>query len=546
MGSNPLWAQSSPDSPVKKLDRRTSAVDSARSRFQNNVDSVANLPHRFTHLTDSLNPALSKYNRKLDSVKRKLTHRIDSLQRLKLPADQYTHILDSVERAGPLKDVSQAEARLASLERKVNEPFTKLNTEVNKIETKINQKLSDLNKEAGGGTSLPGITNLPKLQVPGINPGTLPNTNLNLPTGNLPNATNPLNGLKGLENNDLARNLGNETSELKNITNVPQKELSQLKSIGELGKAEKELGQVNKIEGQAKGYTKDIQKVSNGNLDSLTVTKILENKAMQMGPMKPFQEEAGTINQYKAMAAKGNDSKAMEKLAMEQVQKQAVNHFAGKEKELQSAMSRISKYKQKYSTLTSINDIPKRIPNAMHGKPLMERIVPGLTWQLQKKNEVLVDFNPLLGYRLTGRFTAGGGWNERIGIRHYRIIHYDRIYGPRTFIDFKFSRGFSVRSEVEKMNTLVPSLVPGGPKEGTRQWVWGVFLGIKKEYTFSKHIHGNVQTLYNFLDKVYNTNPYAERFSVRMGFEFLMKKKGPSYRKGEGTRPGLSLFKSGS
>ncbi|HMI65667.1 MAG TPA: hypothetical protein VK517_06520, partial [Cyclobacteriaceae bacterium] len=466
---------------------------------------------------------------------RKLTHRIDSLQRLNLPTRQYSHLLDSIEKAGPLKDPKQAEARLASLERKVNEPFTTLNAEFNKMEGRINGELNNLNKEAGGGAGLAGNTNLPtgqaglpKLQVPGINQGTLPNTNLNLALGTLPNDTSPLNGISGLGNDNLTKDLGKETSELKNLTNSPQKELSQLKNTGDLGKAEKEFGQVNQIERQAKGYSKDVKKVSKGNLDSLTATKTLENKAMQMGPMKPFQAEAGTIHQYKSMAAKGNDPKAMEKLAMEQAQKQAVNHFAGKEKQLQSAMSQISKYKQKYANLSSIKDIPKRARNTMHGKPLFERILPGLILQVQKKSNVLIDFNQQIGYRFNGRLTAGAGWNERVGFHHYiHLTHKDRIYGPRTFAEFKFIKGFALRGDVETMNTFVPPLITGNmPTDpASRQWVWGVFGGIKKEYKLSKSIRGNIQMMYNFHDRFYKTSPYADRLNVRMGFEFPMKKR---------------------
>src|SRR5260221_9359816 len=326
------------------LSGKKHSLDSAKLRIDNKADSIIKLLPRFAHLPDSLKPDLSKYQRKLDSVKRKLTHRIDSLQKLNLPTSQYTHLLDSIERAGPLKDVKQVETRLASLERKANEPIAKLNAEIGKIESKINQKLNLLNKEAGGGTNLPpsvnlpGANSLPTIPSAGIAPG-IP-ANLNLPQGALPNTTNPLSGINGLGNNNLAGNLGKDTNELKNLTSAPQKELSQLKNAGELGQAEKELTQVNQISSQAKGYSKDLKNLSKGNLDSVKqFNQALEKKVMQNGEMKQFQSEVKGLDQYKAMAAKRNDPKAMEKLAMEQAKQQAVNHFAGKEKELQSAMS---------------------------------------------------------------------------------------------------------------------------------------------------------------------------------------------------------------
>jgi len=258
----PVLAQSTRDSLEHKMDSVLSGkmqdIDSVQTHIINKVDSMAKLPSRVTHFSDSLKPKLSKYNRKLDSIKGKLSHRIDSLQRLNLPTSQYTHLLDSIERAGPLKEIKQAEARLASLERKANEPVTKLNAEIGKIENKINQKLNLLNKEVGSGANLParvnlpGANSLPTIPSAGTNPDVagvspdnigvnppIPNPSLNLPQGALPNSSNPLNGVNGLGNNNLAGNLGKETNELKNLSNAPQKELSQLKNAGELGQAEK-------------------------------------------------------------------------------------------------------------------------------------------------------------------------------------------------------------------------------------------------------------------------------------------------------------------
>ncbi|HMI65213.1 MAG TPA: hypothetical protein VK517_04215 [Cyclobacteriaceae bacterium] len=539
----------------QKINHITDTLKPDLSKYKSRLDSISG---KLTHLTDSLKPDLQKYSRKLDSIKGKLTHRIDSLTKLNLPTAQYAHVLDSIHKAGPIKDVKLAEAKLAALERKVNQPFNQINSGIKKTESAINEKLALINKEAGGKANLPGNTNLPtgqtglptgqtgllNLQVPSLNPGPLPNANLNLQSGSLPGIDDPLNKTNGPGNTNLQvpgvnpgalpntnlnlpagsipgelKDVGKVGGEINSLTSAPQKEFNQLKNEVKLGQVENELSQV-------KGYSKDLKNLSKGNIDSVKqLNGALEKRVMQMGDMKQFQAETNKLDQYRKLANKENDPEAMKKLALQEAKKQAVNHFAGKEKQVQAAMAQMSGLKKKYSSLASLKDIPKRIPNDMHGKPLIERILPGLTWQLQKKKEVLVDINPLVGYRLTGRFTVGGGWNERVGIRHSRITHFDRIYGPRTFVDFKISKGFSVRSEVEKMNTFVPALGLTGPNDGSRQWVWGVFVGVKKEYKLTKYIRGNVQTMYNFLDRRYNMSPYADRINVRMGFEFPMKKK---------------------
>ncbi len=511
------FAQNPDDSVLQK-------TDSVLLLLKSRTDTLEKLSQRFTHISDTLNPSILLFNRRLDSIKGKLTHRIDSLKRLNLPTAQYTHLLDSLQKAGPIKDIKQAEAKLTSLERQGNQPFNQLSSTINKSGA-LNQKFALINKDVGAGANLsggqanpPGNINLPNLQVPGVTQGSLPNTNLNLSPGSIPGGSNPLNQISGIPNTSLPgiNSLGKTNGEINSITNAPQKELGELKKEVSLGQIQNEMGQVN-------GYSKDLKQLSKGNLDSMkTLNKTIEKKARQIVETKELQSGTKELEQYKSLVGKGNDPEAMKKLAMQEVQKEAVNHFAGKEKELQSAMSQITKLKQKYPSVSSLSDLKKLSRNQMHGKPLIERIVLGINFQVQVKNHLMIDFNQQVGYRWTKRLTVGAGWNERIGIQHYHITLSDRIYGPRSFVDFKLKESFSLRGEVEKMNAYVPSL---STDPGSRQWVWGVFLGIKKDYKFSKYIRGNIQTMYNFADKCYKTNPYADRLNVRIGFEFPMKKK---------------------
>jgi hypothetical protein len=56
------------------------------------------------------------------------------------------------------------------------------------------------------------------------------------------------------------------------------------------------------------------------------------------------------------------------------------------------------------------------------------------------------------------------------------------------------------------------------------EWVWSIYDGIKKDFTVYKSIKGNTELLYNLFDQKDNS-PYAQRFAVRFGFEFPMRKK---------------------
>ena len=152
--------------------------------------------------------------------------------------------------------------------------------------------------------------------------------------------------------------------------------------------------------------------------------------------------------QLDKLAEMNDPAKAKEK-AVAIAKEKAVDHFAGKQEQLKSAMEKISKYKQKYSSVSSIKDLPKRPPNPMKGKPFIERLTPGIYFQYQRKNHYLLDVNPYAGYKLSGRFTTGVGWNHRLAwdSKYDRWDKRSRIFGPRAFIDSKLGKDLSRMSK---------------------------------------------------------------------------------------------------
>jgi hypothetical protein len=289
--------------------------------------------------------------------------------------------------------------------------------------------------------------------------------------------------------------------------------------MDELSKAQDVVGQVSEVSGQIEGYSTDAKNIVSGNMGEVEqLPKALEQQAAQLDGVQGFQEQTQALDEYKDMAGMGNDPKALREKAIQQVPKLAKNHFAGQEEVLKQAMDKVSKYKSKYSELTSLEDVPKRKPNEMKGKPFIERIVPGITLQIQSGERVLLDYSPVIGYRISGRLTAGLGWNERVGIgKKVKFTLADRIYGPRTFVDFKWKKGFSFRADAEQMFTYVPPTFGSTSDPNRHDWVWSVFLGMKKEYQFIKSVKGNFQFLYNIYDDR-NSSPYVNRLNVRIGF----------------------------
>ncbi|HYF67184.1 MAG TPA: hypothetical protein VD884_03570 [Ohtaekwangia sp.] len=115
---------------------------------------------------------------------------------------------------------------------------------------------------------------------------------------------------------------------------------------------------------------------------------------------------------------------------------------------------------------------------------MIERLLPGVALQVLRKNDLFLDINPYLGYRITPRPTSGIGWNQRISysLDHDRFTSASEVYGARLFTEYRLWKGFSPRIEIECMNTLVPPSVgrPVTTDLSNREWVRSIFLGLKR------------------------------------------------------------------
>lgn len=483
-----------------------------RRKIQAHLDRAMkeNRPtERYVQQLDSLDkatylPDASFNKRPLQSLQHTVAYSSDSLKRTD-PLSGVNHKVDGLKQTEPLKKVNEVEAKIDHIEQKLNAP-------VNKAESTVNEKISLMNQEGGTKANLPSGMSIPDAGV---------KTDLNLSSPELNTKVD----------NPLSNQMGEAGQKVADMKTIPQEQIGKVNSIDEIKSAQGKIGEANVITDKVQGYGDDVKNISQGNLSEIKeAPKTLEDQVRKMDEVNGIQKEAAVFDKYKGMAGKANDPAALKQEAMKQVSNAAMDHFSGKEEMLKAAMNQMNKLKSKFSDIKSLSEVPKRKPNEMKDKPLIERIVPGITLQIQKTKDVLLDYNPYLGYRFYGKFTAGGGWNERVTIgRHFHLSDKDRIYGPRVFADFKWKGGFSLCTDIEKMNTFIPAVtatgLTGDPSH--RAWVWSAFIGIKKEYKFAGPVRGNAQFLYNLYDDHYNS-PYTDRFVVRMGFDFPMKKKAPN------------------
>lgn len=511
----------------KKINVKTSALDSASVHSFSKIDSVQkkiavgeksflSVNDKVVITIDSLKPDLSAYQHKLDSVKGKLSHHIDSLKNLNLPTEKYLQLLDSLNNSGPVKDIKEAGAKLVTLRTKMKEPYNKANQSVSNLNSKVNEKLDRFN-QAGG--NITGGTGMTRIKLPATN-ASLPNTSLNLNQTN--GIKNPLSG-----GNMPSANLNAPENKLKGNGNTPSFNFAKPKIEIPKVDLQKSFSEVKNVSGKMNGYSKDLKNISSGNPESLNqLSKDAEKQALKLNELKGLNQNQAELSKYQGIMSQAKDADALKALGKQEIQKEAVNHFAGKEQILQQAMNKMTSLKMKYSELSSLKDTLKRRPNTMHGKPFIERIIPGVTMQFISSKDFTMDFNPSLTYRLSGRIIAGAGWVDRIYVANWHLSHGNPVYGVRTFGEFKLKKGFWVRADVEYINAMFPQQNPGGgPTDtGRRHWEWNVATGFKKDFQVFKSIGGNVQTLYRIWSN-YDQTPYPDRLIVRMGFEFPMKKK---------------------
>jgi hypothetical protein len=433
---------------------------------------------------DSLKQVYQEKISRVQQTQQTFQNKVDSLNHLQLPTEKYTHKLDSVQQK-TLGLTQEYEQKVKSLQSKYLQKINSLELppEASAELKKATQFVDQYQLPSLSAGKIPGI-DLPKLDLPNAGINTTQIGNVNLPDTNIP-------GTEGLQT----------------ITG----------KTGELGKATGELGQVQQQVGEVTSGVKDVNSAS----------KVLEQKAGDMSGVQKALGDTKGLGNVGALPTEEAAKSQIEQQVKTQATEVARDHFAGKEQVLQQAMETLAKYKKKYGSLNSLNDLPKKRPNEMRGKPLIERVVPGVAFQVQKQEAVLVDVNPYLAYRITGRLSAGGGWNQRVAYNRHHKHHSNegRIYGPRVFAEFNLWKGIYPRLEGEVMNTYVPPLLKNITTDaGHRTWVYGAMAGIKKDYRIAGHVKGTAMMMLRLFNPQHKS-PYVDVLNVRFGFEFPMKKK---------------------
>ncbi len=457
---------------VLRTHAQTRTIVAQESTLDKQVYTLDSVNSQATNSLSILKYDYDSIKNKYNSLIARLQTKADSLQAIGLPFHTPIQKMDSINNVKEAK-LWEIKKKVETLKFSTIEKINELNLPTD-LRSKVYEYTESFNKI---DLSIP-VENLelPSLDI--IHSVNLRTPDLNSPIpGDIPDLSPP--NMAGVDE------ISNAASRLRDLNQSIPKEVPKVDQLDEL--AEAQIGQIKQV-------------------------SAVQDQIGNLPTAFPTSEEQA------------------KKQMLDQAKDVVVDHFAGKEQELKSAMDQISKYKKKFHSVNNLEELAqliKKRPNEMKGKPLIERLVPGIAFQLQKKNDLLfVDLNPYIGYRLTGKLSGGVGWNQRVSYNlNTNTFHHDsRIYGPRVYSEFKLWRGFSPRIEVETMNTFVPPYIKVSPADlGQREWVWGVFVGMKKDYKFWKKINGSAQVMFRLFDP-HRKSPYADVVNARFGFEFPMKK----------------------
>lgn len=559
----------------RKADSLRHQIDSLQLPGKKKIDSLkqvgksvstlgASTQQKVKHTLDSLNPnrKVAGYQNRIDSTQRALSGRLtsvqnrlkarsDSLRSLNLPTEkvdaqiaQLQSNIDSLKLPIPSVNVKQAEERLQKLNTSVAGRVEKLEQGVGihtkKLPTELQSKVGSVSSITNSvtqqlpanplsGVNLPSGNGMPgnlNANLPGVTAPSLPGASL--PTGGgLPSA-NGIGTLPGINSPASATNVpaipsanGLNTASGLPSANMPAVDLREATEIS------KQAGELGQIPGEANQYKEQLNQLKEGEIDSAMVKKWMEENASRLKETKMLREQQQAIEKYKQMSERYRDPVAMKKELQKNAKELAFDKVAASQATVNEAVANMNKLKKAQGDVKTIDTQAKqKRVNPMHGKPFKERLLPAVSLQMQNGTNFLLDVNPSIGYHLTGRWTAGVGWNERIACNFSKgryFISEERVYGIRSYLQFRLLGQLTLRGEVETMNSPVRQLnLP--LDNGNRKWVWSYVAGIKQEFRISKHINGNAQVLYNLYDPK-RESPYADRLLIRVGFEFPFQPK---------------------
>lgn len=488
-----LAALQQSDSVLNGLSHQAMA---AQGQYNKRIDSLQSLGS-ISRFKDSL-----KISGWSDSLRRRvegrfsskeISRKLDSLRGMNLSTDHIAHFSDSlVQRKVVL--MSEIGEKQMVLQKKVTSRY---DVWMSNMRSKFNLDSAGIRLPGASPNSIIGPS--PKLDLPVISGDQQP-SNLSLGFAEIPSLSSD-----DFEAVSLSPDLKQVAGELA----VPSSE--QLGSWGkDLTAIPGPMTEVNGRLGEVKALKED-------------PSALAEKAAGQVSEISDASKALTEVDQTKSknelMNAAGQAKDAQS--IVESSQKGATDHFAGKEEALQAAMTKMSEYKRKYSSVGSLSEIKKEswLPrNGLKGQPFKQRIRVGVHTGFKGKGDtLLLDFYPNASYRIAGRLEAGLGaiYRVRLNTKDYSFDQRNPVWGMSTFAVVKTFKSLFLRFEVD--GNSYPK--HGSPDQSTnRDWRWTFHSGIQSNFKLGSQWTGIIQMLYSFDANL--KDGFPEKLVMRAGVQY--------------------------
>lgn len=254
--------------------------------------------------------------------------------------------------------------------------------------------------------------------------------------------------------------------------NWDQKLLERVTSLEEVAKIQKMKDRIDKYEFLPEGYRKNMKGMQTNDF----VKKKLQAKAEEL----------------KKVGAKSLQEK------------------------LDAAQAKMAEAKEKFPSLQSVEEAPKRPPNPYKGDPFLKRLKFGGNFQVNRQEPSSIDASFRVSYLMNQNARIGVGTSYRIGTEKDLKFNFDeQVFGLRSFFDYTIFRSVYAEALYEWNLTDVPA--QNDISQG-RQWVQSGMLGLGNRFRMARKMTGNFTVLYNFLHD--DKSPYPSAWVFRVGFEF--------------------------
>lgn len=244
---------------------------------------------------------------------------------------------------------------------------------------------------------------------------------------------------------------------------------------------------------------------------NLEEVKLLQEQKARMDAYKPLPE-----GYRQNMEGFQTNDFVKEKL---QAKAEEIKKVGGKslQEKFDTAQKKVSEAKEKYGSLNSLDDAPKRKPNPYKGEPFLKRIKVGGNFQANRQQPTSIDAALQLSYIINQNARIGTGFSYRIATqkRITNIDFDDHVFTSRAFFDYTFFKSIYAEAlyESSSVEVLDQNDVPQG-----KQWVQSAMLGLGNRFSITKKIEGSIATLYNVLHDA--QSPYNSPWVLRVGFGF--------------------------